>query len=179
MKIDWDSAPDWASCVVQSKLTPELRYWASGWATNASLLGMGENGRCTVLAHDFDIYFSLVEWRPDEHALMAASLPSPPEDSPLDYKPLACVLDAAYSQAAYGKGKARHANGKPFINQPILALTRIYGLGYPMGQVSKKLEEAMGMLERGEFDAAMRECLGAIVYSAAACLYIEEKKNEQ
>jgi hypothetical protein len=40
--------------------------------------------------------------------------------------------------------------------------------------VLKKTDEAAGMLDRGERQAARRELLGAIVYLAAAVLMIDE-----
>ena len=36
------------------------------------------------------------------------------------YQPLANVLQAALDQAQAGKGNQRHANGKPFLEQPII-----------------------------------------------------------
>lgn len=87
------------------------------------------------------------------------------------YEPLFAVLKAALDQAQAGKGKERHANGRAFVDQPILTLTRLYGLGYPMGQAAKKSEEALRLPKK----KAQAELLGAINYLAAAYLRIGEQ----
>lgn len=97
-------------------------------------------------------------------------------DSP-DYSPLASVLDRALAQASSGKGKERHANGKDFLDQPIMEIGRMVGVGYQTGQAMKKAQEATGMLQRNEPDRAVAELLGAINYLAAAVLLIEESGN--
>jgi hypothetical protein len=93
------------------------------------------------------------------------------------YEPLERVLNGAYAQAAFGKGKERHANEKPFLQQPLMEIVRSHGIGFATGQAAKKGQEAIGMISRGENDAAKKELLGAIVYLAAACLYIEETQG--
>lgn len=90
------------------------------------------------------------------------------------YGSLARVLRLAFEQSAEGKGKERHANAKPFLRQPILENGRVFGDGFTSGQAVKKLQELHGMIERGQFSAAKREALGAIVYTAATYLLIEE-----
>lgn len=94
-------------------------------------------------------------------------------DNP-DYEHLADALRAAYAQSAAGKGKDRHANGRPFIRQPIMEIGRMVGPGYQTGQAMKKAQEAMGMVARGETERARAELLGAIVYLAAAWNLIGE-----
>lgn len=91
-----------------------------------------------------------------------------------DYVALGRVLDAAYNQAAAGKGKERHANNKPFDRQPIMEIARMVGVGYQLGQAMKKAQEASGMLSREQPERAQAELLGAINYLAAAYLVIEE-----
>jgi hypothetical protein len=86
------------------------------------------------------------------------------------YENLAAVLQKALDQAQTGKGHERHANDKPFDRQPILEITRMVGLGYPLGQASKKAQEA-ARLPAGR---AQAELLGAINYLAAAWLHLEE-----
>lgn len=93
--------------------------------------------------------------------------------TPEGYAPLAAVLDGALMQAARGKGAERHGNGLPFMDQPMLAITRMVGLGFPLGQCIKKSQEARGMAQRGDRDAARRELLGAIVYIAGAVLALD------
>lgn len=82
------------------------------------------------------------------------------------YEQLAAVLQDAYDQAAKGKGAARHATGKPFHEQPMQDLIRLYGPGFALGQAGKKMQES----QRMDRDAAERELLGAIVYIAGAII---------
>lgn len=89
------------------------------------------------------------------------------------YETLAAVLQEAYDQAATGKGAERHANDLPFHEQPMQQIARRRGLGFLLGQVDKKTEEAQGMLERGERAAWRREILGAINYLAGALIYTD------
>lgn len=90
------------------------------------------------------------------------------------YEALAEVLQAAYDQAAKGKGAERHANDLPFHEQPMQQIARRRGLGFLLGQADKKTEEAQGMLERGERDAWRREIRGAINYLAGALVFTSE-----
>ena len=100
---------------------------------------------------------------------------TPPAEVTEDaYGALRGILDEAYNQSAKGKGLERHGNGRAWTEQPILAITRDTGIGFPTGQAIKKVTEAVGMLGRGEGDAAARELLGAIVYTAAAIHFIRE-----
>lgn len=91
------------------------------------------------------------------------------------YAPLANALAAAYTQSAYGKGKERHANSKPFDEQPIMEIVRLFGQAGIVGhayQIIKKAQEAGNMALRGKKDAARAEFLGVIVYAAAAYHYL-------
>ena len=81
-----------------------------------------------------------------------------------NYNDLEAALQAALAQAASGKGDSRHSTGQDFLEQPIMAITRTHGVGFPMGQAAKKIEEASRMTP----DRARHEVLGAIVYLAAA-----------
>lgn len=94
------------------------------------------------------------------------------------FYPLFRVLEAALEQSQRGKGRARHARGAtPFARQPILEITRMVGIGGPAFQSMKKIQEACGMAARGEPEAAVRELLGAIVYTAATVIAIEERAH--
>jgi hypothetical protein len=94
---------------------------------------------------------------------------------PSPYASLQSILAEAYQQASQGKGRERHQRGDaPFDQQPIMTIGRVVGHGFQLGQVMKKTDEAAGMLDRGERQAARRELLGAIVYLAAAVLMIDE-----
>jgi hypothetical protein len=86
------------------------------------------------------------------------------------YFPLFSVLNDALNEAQVGKGKERHGNDLSFTEQPALTITRAVGLGFPLGQAMKKIQES----QRMDTDAAKRELLGAINYLAAAVLFLDE-----
>ena len=87
------------------------------------------------------------------------------------YEDLRRVLEMAYNQAARGKGKARHADGRAFVDQPIMLIQEMIGPGFGLGQACKKLQES----QRLDWSQAQNELLGAIVYIAAA--YLHREKN--
>lgn len=91
---------------------------------------------------------------------------------PPGYKPLRDALNAALAQAACGKGHERHADGGPFLTQPLMTTTQQVGVGFPLGQAMKKTTEASGMLTRKQKPQARAELLGAIIYLAAAYIYL-------
>ena len=95
------------------------------------------------------------------------------------YDSLFVILCRALHQAQSGKGKERHANGKPFDQQPIMAITDLVGMGFQTGQAIKKTVEAHGMVNRNELDSAERELLGAINFLAAAVLRINNLATDQ
>ncbi|MBS4051289.1 MAG: hypothetical protein KGZ69_08800 [Methylomonas sp.] len=104
------------------------------------------------------------------------------DGEPLDgdlYGPLRRVLGSAFSQSASGKGRERHANNKPFLEQPIMEIARMVGLGGHTYQVCKKAQEATSMASRNEFEAAKAEMLGIIVYASAGFLLIEELQEKE
>ena len=92
------------------------------------------------------------------------------------YTSLASVFQRAYDQAAKHKGAERHANDKPFHEQPMQTVANHHGIGFILGQASKKSIEAQGMLERGDPDKAIHELLGAINYLAGAIINTEMKQ---
>lgn len=96
----------------------------------------------------------------------------------VDYSKLRAVLEDAYMQAAYGKGKERHANGKPFTEQPLFEISRMVGLGGATYQIMKKAQEAQGMADRGQLLDARHELGGVIVYAAAMSILIQEEIDE-
>jgi hypothetical protein len=87
-----------------------------------------------------------------------------------EYSDLFEVLRDALEEAQEGKGAVRHGNGLSFMDQPALTITRAVGLGFPLGQAMKKIQES----QRMDTDAAKRELLGAINYLAAAVLFLDE-----
>lgn len=90
------------------------------------------------------------------------------------YESLHSVLSEALHQAQSGKGAERHANSKPFDDQPMQTIAERRGIGFLLGQVDKKTEEAQGMLERGEIGAWEREILGAINYLAGSIIHVRK-----
>jgi hypothetical protein len=93
-------------------------------------------------------------------------------NTPQGYDDMAYVLVRALEQASLGKGKDRHAQDKPFCEQPMQRLIDLYGPGFAFGQAGKKMQEA----QRLEHDPAIREILGAIVYAAGAIISMERGK---
>jgi hypothetical protein len=91
------------------------------------------------------------------------------------YDELADVLQRAFSQAAFGKGKERHAQGEPFIHQVMQDGARRFGVGALLFQAYKKNEES----QRLPLDRAVAEMLGAIVYTAGAVIARERAERAQ
>lgn len=95
----------------------------------------------------------------------------PTLDAP-GYERLANVLHAAFTQAASGKGKERHArDAEPFHEQVILQGAKRFGHGALLFQAYKKSEES----QRLPKDRAIAELHGAIVYLAAAVIALEDQ----
>lgn len=90
------------------------------------------------------------------------------------YEDLTRILNEALEQATSGKGKERHAGGKPFDKQPIMEIARMTGLAYQTGQAMKKIQESHTLLEIKGKEAAINELRGAVIYLAAAIKTIEE-----
>jgi hypothetical protein len=88
------------------------------------------------------------------------------------YEQLAEVLQAAFSQAARGKGKERHAKGQPFHEQVMQVGAQHFGTGALLFQAFKKSEES----QRLPHERAEAELLGAIVYLAGAVI-AERRKH--
>lgn len=101
-----------------------------------------------------------------------------PKDDP-KYYALREVLNLAYLQAAEGKGAERHGNGCSWDEQPIFEIAAKVGLGYPLGQAAKKSQEARGMANRGDVQAAQREILGAINYLASVHVALGKQTSEE
>ena len=86
------------------------------------------------------------------------------------YESLADVLARAFEQASAGKGAERHAQAKPFDTQPMQGISDLVGIGFPLGQAIKKVQESLRLSP----DAAVREMLGAINYFAGAVIFLEK-----
>lgn len=95
------------------------------------------------------------------------------------YELLANILTDAFEQSATGKGRERHGLGDPWDKQPIITLGREFGIGGTNFQSAKKMREAQKMAERGEYAAAERELLGAIVYAAASVALVREAAEKK
>lgn len=93
--------------------------------------------------------------------------------TPANYISLQAVLDNAFNQAAFGKGAERHAQSKPFEEQPMQKLIELYGTGFALGQAGKKMQES----QRMEVEAAVRELLGAINYIAGVVIHLEKSNG--
>jgi hypothetical protein len=87
------------------------------------------------------------------------------------YEPLAQVLQEALDQAQAGKGKRCHANGLPFLEQPIMTGGRECGPGGLAFQARKKILEALNCKDD---DRAIADLLGAINYTAAMVILRRE-----
>lgn len=94
---------------------------------------------------------------------------------PEGYEPLVETLNEAFRQAAFGKGSSRHAGGRAFLDQPIFSIAKDHGVGFLTGQAAKKLGESHTLLNLFGSQRAESEILGAIVYSAAAVLFLRNE----
>ena len=119
--------------------------------------------------------------KPPPGAIPTEDTTKKPVVGPHPYIELQRIMTLAYQQAASGKGKQRHAFGpvgfRPWDQQPILVNARQVGPGGPALQVMKKMQEATGMVGNGQYDAALAEALGAMVYAAAFYKLVEEMKS--
>jgi hypothetical protein len=88
------------------------------------------------------------------------------------YKNLTEVLDKAFLQASKGKGKERHANDKPFDDQPIMWIEEHFK-SFQLGQAVKKIHESQNL----PVARAISELYGAIVFLAAHVIYLEKEEN--
>lgn len=88
-----------------------------------------------------------------------------------DYLPLLRTFLGALEQAAYGKGRERHANDLPFTEQPILTMARMLDSDAGLAQqVIKKTVEARSLPTK---KARINELRGTLVYAAAMILFEE------
>lgn len=88
-----------------------------------------------------------------------------------DYLPLLRTFLGALEQAAYGKGRERHANDLPFVEQPILTMARMLDSDAGLAQqVIKKTVEARSLPTK---KARINELRGTLVYAAAMILFEE------
>jgi hypothetical protein len=91
------------------------------------------------------------------------------------YKVLYDTLMLAYDRAAFGKGKERHGEGKPFLNQYICRAGKRFGISALQYQISKKNEEILNLNTN---EQKIGELLDIIVYAAAAIMILEGKVDK-
>lgn len=93
------------------------------------------------------------------------------------YESLAQVLQAAYDQAAKGKGAERHATGLPFDQQPMQTGSDLLGTDAGLAfQAIKKIREGSSFTEYDRFE---RELLGAINYIAGMIIWRKRQQTAQ
>lgn len=93
------------------------------------------------------------------------------------YESLAQVLQAAYDQAAKGKGAERHATGLPFDQQPMQTGSDLLGTDVGLAfQAIKKIREGSSFTEYDRFE---RELLGAINYIAGMIIWRKRQQTAQ
>src|SRR5574343_117133 len=86
----------------------------------------------------------------------------------MDYShPLYEAFDDAVKQATKGKGVRHGGEATPFMDQPIMQVSKHTGVGGLIFQMVKKAQEACGKDDQESFE---RELLGALVYGGAAYL---------
>jgi len=94
------------------------------------------------------------------------------------YTSLGNVLNDAFTQAAEGKGKERHACDNKFEDQLICQIQRMLK-DHPFGgqafQAIKKTIEAGRLYKISGSESAKAEILGAMNYLAAMVILIEEE----
>lgn len=92
-----------------------------------------------------------------------------------NYVGLGEVLLGALHQAAYGKGRERHANDLPFEKQRMQTISdqvgSVDGMAY---QVCKKVTEALGL---PTFEQQERELFGAINYTAGMLIWLKRQHD--
>ena len=91
------------------------------------------------------------------------------------YEQLADVLVAAYGQASAGKGAERHADGKPFHEQPMQTGSDLLGTDAGLAfQAIKKIREGSNFEDADRFE---REMLGAINYVAGMIIWRRRQRQ--
>lgn len=144
----YDKAAEDCQGVVYEKYAPELR--PSTTDTNDDL-------DLTMVADDSGIRSTLFRFKNEKD-----------RD---DYLPLLRTFLGALEQAAYGKGRERHANDLPFIEQPILTMAHMLDSDAGLAQqVIKKTVEARSLPTK---QARINELRGTLVYAAAMILFEE------
>lgn len=115
------------------------------------------------------------EWYDGLEKIDTSSVEESDEGVP-GYEKLSDVLARAYDQASKGKGKERHAGGKPFHEQPMQVISDMFDS--PVGmyfQAIKKIRESHRLPTT---EAQVRELLGAINYIAGIIIFLEKEGKD-
>jgi hypothetical protein len=84
------------------------------------------------------------------------------------YEEFVRVLEDALERTAAGKGRERHGDGKPFLDQDMMIECRYQnGPYFPVSQVRKKAKESLRLRP----EQAYEEMLDVIVYAVGAALW--------
>ena len=86
------------------------------------------------------------------------------------YEQLVQVFAAAHDQAAYGKGKERHANGLPFHEQRMQGISDL--VGSPDGMVYQLVKKTTEGLQFDSPEKREHELLGALNYLAGIVIWL-------
>lgn len=94
---------------------------------------------------------------------------------PLGYEKLFDELSQVMNRAAYGKGAERHANNKPFHEQPIATITEHQGHGFIRGQIEKKAIELSAISSISPPNKVIEELLDIAVYALADAIILRKE----
>ena len=86
------------------------------------------------------------------------------------YEQLVEVFAAAHDQAAYGKGKERHANGLPFHEQRMQGISDL--VGSPDGMLYQLVKKTTEGLQFDSPEKREHELLGALNYLAGIVIWL-------
>lgn len=155
-------------------LALEKKLPAEGGVTHAALINMIFETVSELLVDRNKLYLTVPQRRALEEAMQALTVENwttkqkTPWPDKKNYLCLEAVLREAYDQAAVGKGAVRHADGKPFDKQPMQVINDRTGPGFTIGQVLKKVEEAIDL----PYENKVHELLGAINYIAGTIIWL-------
>lgn len=175
--IDWSQAPEGTThalchdgnCEYWVNGIPKHRTWwerldETGLYEYSKIIGGWEKQDITNFRADWIKFRALRPTESSKSVIHDHNVPG--------YEMLRDVLERAYNQAAKGKGAERHGKDLPFHLQPMQQIGDMYGIGFMLGQVAKKIEEA----QRLPKDHAVKEILGAINYCAGAIIFLEKQE---
>lgn len=177
--IDWSKAPEGTTHALYHE--DNAGQWVNGipryisWWEKFDNTGLYEYSKifCDwIKKNDIDLtndWIKLRVSRPTEP--VEAPKPIADDRNVPGYEKLRDVLERAYNQASKGKGAERHGKDLPFHLQPMQQIADMYGIGFMLGQVAKKIEEA----QRLPKERAINEILGAINYCAGAVIFLEKQ----